>query len=155
MSNFPIFGAGGRLEGDLGQQTSAGPALPHETKLRPTMEYRDVARDTQELDARFHAAALVAQPELTAAVDARVRASAIVEQRTQICLAHQAEVTRLQALVQRGLASLESEDDQAGSRAERLRSATAQLRESHAQLQAAKAELAAAKQKVDLLTVTL
>lgn len=154
MSNFPIFGEGGRLEGDLmKEQTPTGPALPNE--LRPTMEYRDAARDAAQLDALFHSSAMVAQPELTKAVDARMAAARVVEQRTQVCLAHQAEVTRLQTLVQRGLASLESEDDQAGSRSARLRNATAQLRESHSQLQAAKAELAAAKQKVNSLTVGL
>src|SRR6202035_1396210 len=88
------------------------------------MEYRDVARDFAALDARFHAAAAAAQPKLTAACDAAARTRAIVGERTHVCLEQQAAVARLQTLAQRGSVSLQYEDDQAGTRAERLRCAS-------------------------------
>jgi hypothetical protein len=151
MNAFPVFGARG-LEGDLVKDTPTSPTLPQ--TLRPSMEYSDPARSAAELDARFHAAAMVAQPELTAAVDAKRLAESAVQQWTQVCREQWAAVTRLQDLTLRGSLSLQYEDDEPGSRESRLRAATATLRESQQELEAAQAELAATKQKIKSLTVT-
>jgi hypothetical protein len=144
--SFPVFGAGG-LEGDLTKgQTSTSTPLPHETKLQPTMEYRDPARDAEALDRQFHAQMKQYHPELATAQDERRQAQTAVQQWTEVCCQQEAAVARLRNMVLR--ASVEYEDPEPGSRGERLRAAEAQLAESHLELQAAAEELEVAQQKV-------
>jgi hypothetical protein len=148
--SFPVFGSGGRLEGDLTkEQAQTSPTLPHETKLqplRPTMEYRDPARDAEALDRQFHAQMMQNHPELATAQDERRQAQTTVQQWTEACYQQEAAVVRLRNMVLRG--SVEYEDPEPGSRGDRLRAAEAQLAESHLELQAAAEELELAEQKV-------
>jgi hypothetical protein len=151
-TTFPVFGEGG-LEGDLVKEhTPTSPTLPQ--TLRPSMEYSDPARNAAELDARFHAIAMLYAPELTKAQDAKRLAEIAVQQWTQVCREQWAAVTRLQDLTLRGSLSLQHEDDEPGTRQQRLRAATAALRESQGQLETARATLIAAKEKIQSLTGT-
>jgi len=144
--SFPVFGAGGRLEGDLTKEQTPTRSIPHETKLQPTMEYRDPAKDTEALDRQFHAQMMRYHPELATAQDERRQAQTTVQQWTEVCYQQEAVVVRLRNMVLR--ASVEYEDPEPGGRGERLRAAEAQLAESHLELQAAAEELEVAQQKV-------
>jgi hypothetical protein len=147
IGQFPVFGTGGRLEGDLTtEQTPTGPTLPNAATLRPSMEYRDLARDAEALDRQFHAQMMQHHPELAAAQDERRMAQTAVQQWTEVYCQQEAAVARLRNMVLRG--SVEYEDPEPGSRGNRLRAAEAQLAELHLELQAAAEELEAAQQKV-------
>lgn len=157
----PIFGEGGRIEGDLTSEHAQAPvsigSLGDAAFLAPTQPTTSVFRDRaaeQEAALRdFHTTLMRLNPALARALALLRNRQEAVRRWEAIVVQKEGEASRMRNLVKRAALSLSYEDAEGtGTREQRLAAAASELREATEELLAAREELIFAQQKVDELT---
>ena len=157
----PIFGEGGKIEGDLSSEHAQAPVsiagLPDTAflaqALPTTTVFRDRAAEQLAAERDFHTTLMRLNPALAKALAVLRRREQAVRDWEGVVRQKEGEASRMRNLVNRAALSLSYEDAEGtGTREQRLAAAASELREATEELLAAREELIFAQQKVDELT---
>jgi hypothetical protein len=167
----PIFNSDGRVEGDLMGDGTSGTSVPNVTPERsvvsvaslpdsafvarhPSSVFVDRVAEAEQKRRQGHEVLMRLLPELTKARDVLERREQEVKRWEAIVQQAEAEAARLRNLVERSRRSVMHEDDECGSRKDRLARAEDSLRESREEYFAAVEEMQAAEKQVEALEGT-